>query len=123
LLSADLRKTGAGCLPDDVNRAHSSSIKGPLVLQVRLCLGCLLFAELLGPTPSSNLPAFFHSRMPALPPDRRPPSLALAMRLTGARPVIHPSPCYHQLHCGSFACTRLLCNILAVPLPSGHVCH
>jgi hypothetical protein len=44
LLSADLRKTGAGCLPDDVNRAHSSSIKGPLVLQVRCCLGCCLIA-------------------------------------------------------------------------------
>lgn len=34
LLAADLRKTGAGCLPDDVNRANSSSIKGPMVLQV-----------------------------------------------------------------------------------------
>lgn len=34
LLDADLRKIGAGCLPDDVNRAHSSSIKGPIVLQV-----------------------------------------------------------------------------------------
>ncbi|KAF6253277.1 hypothetical protein COO60DRAFT_434969 [Scenedesmus sp. NREL 46B-D3] len=34
LLDCDLRKFGAGCLPDDVNRAASSSIKGPLVLQV-----------------------------------------------------------------------------------------
>jgi hypothetical protein len=34
LLDCDLRKYGAGCLPDDVNRAASSSIKGPLVLQV-----------------------------------------------------------------------------------------
>ena len=37
LLDADLRKTGAGCLPEDVNRANSSSIKGPMVLQV--CAG------------------------------------------------------------------------------------
>jgi hypothetical protein len=34
LLDCDLRKYGAGCLPDDVNRAASSSIKGPMVLQV-----------------------------------------------------------------------------------------
>jgi hypothetical protein len=34
LLDCDLRKYGAGCLPDDVNRAANSSIKGPLVLQV-----------------------------------------------------------------------------------------
>jgi hypothetical protein len=34
LLDCDLRKFSAGCLPDDVNRAASSSIKGPLVLQV-----------------------------------------------------------------------------------------
>lgn len=41
LLDADLRKIGLGCLPDDVNRAHSSSIKGPMVLQVQLG-GCCL---------------------------------------------------------------------------------
>lgn len=34
LLDCDYRKLGLGCLPDDVNRAHSSSIQGPLVLQV-----------------------------------------------------------------------------------------
>jgi hypothetical protein len=38
LLDSDLRKLGAGCLPDDVNRANSSSIKGPLVLQVCVAL-------------------------------------------------------------------------------------
>lgn len=39
LLNTDLRKAGAGWLPDDVNRVNSSSIKGPLVLQVgsKLC--------------------------------------------------------------------------------------
>lgn len=45
LLTADLRKVGAtaGCLPDDVNRAHSSSIKGPMVLQVmpNCCQVCI----------------------------------------------------------------------------------
>jgi hypothetical protein len=41
LLDADLRKIGSGCLPDDVNRAHSSSIKGPMVLQVQLGGGVL----------------------------------------------------------------------------------
>lgn len=35
LLDADLRKLGSGCLPDDINRANSSSVKGPMVLQVR----------------------------------------------------------------------------------------
>jgi hypothetical protein len=37
LLDSDLRKTGAGGLPDDVNRTASSSLKGPLVLQVTAC--------------------------------------------------------------------------------------
>jgi hypothetical protein len=40
LLDADLRKLGSGCLPDDVNRSHSSSIKGPMVLQVGPLLLC-----------------------------------------------------------------------------------
>lgn len=34
LLDADLRKLGSGCLPDDINRANSSSVKGSMVLQV-----------------------------------------------------------------------------------------
>lgn len=35
LLDVDLRKYGSGCLPDDINRAASSSVRGPMVLQVR----------------------------------------------------------------------------------------
>lgn len=37
LLNCDYRKFGAGCLPDDVNRASSSVLKGPYVLQVFSC--------------------------------------------------------------------------------------
>lgn len=35
LLCTDLKEVGAACLPDDVNRADSKKLAGPLVLQVR----------------------------------------------------------------------------------------